>query len=178
MICPKCGYAMDSFDRECPRCHGKGLAASEGATAPTVQAPTAAPVQPAAPRPNVPTNAAATKAGEGCVKYGCGCFGVFVLLILLLRVFGPGPGKLGEGAAYGMARRAIEMKLKAPSTAKFPASYEPGVSVVEKNDVFYINSHVDSQNGFGAMIRTKWVAAVQRTPDGRDMKLLFANLKE
>jgi hypothetical protein len=25
MICPKCAYALDAFDHECPRCHGRGL---------------------------------------------------------------------------------------------------------------------------------------------------------
>lgn len=34
MICPACGYAMDSFDKECPRCHGKGIA-KPNAPAPT-----------------------------------------------------------------------------------------------------------------------------------------------
>jgi hypothetical protein len=38
MICPHCGYAMDAFDKECPRCHGKGI-------------PTAAPPPPAPPPP-------------------------------------------------------------------------------------------------------------------------------
>ena len=25
MICPSCGYVMSDFDKECPRCHGKGI---------------------------------------------------------------------------------------------------------------------------------------------------------
>ena len=36
MICPACGYAMDAFDKECARCHGKGTAAD--ATAPPANA--------------------------------------------------------------------------------------------------------------------------------------------
>lgn len=29
MFCDKCGYTMDSFDKECLRCHGKGLDAAQ-----------------------------------------------------------------------------------------------------------------------------------------------------
>lgn len=35
MICSECGYMMDAFDKECPRCHGHGIS-----TKPTQQPPT------------------------------------------------------------------------------------------------------------------------------------------
>lgn len=50
MICPKCSYAMDAFDRECPRCHGKGISAPSSASRPPIPSPTpvasSAPVRP------------------------------------------------------------------------------------------------------------------------------------
>ncbi len=45
MICPKCGFMMDAFDKECPRCHGRGM------TQPNP--PVAPPPQMAAPDPPV-----------------------------------------------------------------------------------------------------------------------------
>lgn len=46
MKCPMCGYMMDAFDKECPRCHGKGVPQSvaqpqdEPAPQPPAQPPT------------------------------------------------------------------------------------------------------------------------------------------
>lgn len=31
MVCDQCGYTLDSFDKECPRCHGAGAKAQQGA---------------------------------------------------------------------------------------------------------------------------------------------------
>ena len=50
MDCPECGYIMDAFDRECPRCHGQGLA------------PAAPPPTPPPAKPLMPTFAALTAA--------------------------------------------------------------------------------------------------------------------
>jgi len=62
-----------------------------------------------------------------------------------------------EVIAYIMAEDVVRKNLISPSTAEFP-------SVSEKYDhvayigggVYYIYSWVDSQNGFGAMLRTKF----------------------
>ena len=52
MKCPACGYFMDAMDKECPRCHGKGLPDSTAQAAPSTPQ--------AAPEP-----ASAIKAGSG-----------------------------------------------------------------------------------------------------------------
>jgi hypothetical protein len=49
MLCPQCGYMMTAFDKECPRCHGKGVS---GAAAVAPPAPTPAPT----PAPSPPTS--------------------------------------------------------------------------------------------------------------------------
>ncbi len=61
MICQKCGYAMDPFDKECPRCHGQGVVPQDMAQATAAQpapVPQPAPVQPAAVTPVTPTPSA------------------------------------------------------------------------------------------------------------------------
>lgn len=56
--------------------------------------------------------------------------------------------------AYVIAQNYISISLKSPSTADFPAldyHYSMPDSVT-----YIISSYVDSQNGFGAMIRTNY----------------------
>jgi hypothetical protein len=55
----------------------------------------------------------------------------------------------------------IKNKLKCPSTAKFPSEKESRYCVNESGkDTFQIYSWVDSQNTFGAMIRTQFIVKV------------------
>jgi len=52
MICPKCDYMMDAFDKECVRCHGKGIAPKPAPVAPapvTTDVPAPKPIPQAAP---------------------------------------------------------------------------------------------------------------------------------
>ena len=57
--------------------------------------------------------------------------------------------------AWGAHKQAVERRLKAPRTVEWPSFYDPGVRVKEIGaDVIEINAFVDSQNGFGAQVRT------------------------
>lgn len=59
--------------------------------------------------------------------------------------------------AYNYAEDFIEQRLKSPSTAEFPGVSEKDRHITDLGGGEYqINSWVDSQNGFGAMIRTNW----------------------
>lgn len=60
--------------------------------------------------------------------------------------------------AYLMAKDFIKEKLKSPSTADFP--YECNWKADSEN-TYTIKSYVDSQNGFGATIRTNFIIKVQ-----------------
>lgn len=174
MTCPNCGYAMDAFDKECPRCHGKELIAST--VAPSKSAPPSAPAKKPAPAKPEPT-----AAQKSCANWGCGCLGAILLLFLAIRLFSsfdPESGKLGNGAAYYMGKRAIESQLKAPSTAKFPNAWDSGVFIKRTGDNFVITSYVDAQNSFGATLRQRWVAVIKRSADGKDMTLIAATLVE
>lgn len=91
-----------------------------------------------------------------------------MISICLYAVF----SKLGGGGSRGakptsgptkidaalICEQFVENQLKAPSTAKFQNSYDAKVSV--SNGEYTVTSYVDSQNGFGAMIRTTYVCTV------------------
>jgi hypothetical protein len=54
----------------------------------------------------------------------------------------------------------VENRLKSPSSADFPSSLSTDIRDVG-NNVFEIRSYVDSQNSFGAMIRTDYFCKIQ-----------------
>lgn len=59
--------------------------------------------------------------------------------------------------AYNYAEDFISQRLKSPSSAKFPEVSEK-INHIKSlgKDKYEINSWVDSQNGFGAMIRSRF----------------------
>lgn len=61
--------------------------------------------------------------------------------------------------AYTMAKKFITDRLKAPSTAEFASIHQSTVSQSGNNE-WKVSSYVDSQNGFGAMIRTKFTISM------------------
>ena len=73
---------------------------------------------------------------------------------------------LSTAAAYSAAKRYVRAQLKAPSTAKFSSllwddtecghALQPGNTAVAWG-------WVDAQNGFGAVIRTRWVVEMKWT---------------
>jgi hypothetical protein len=59
--------------------------------------------------------------------------------------------------AYSYAEDFVKQKLKSPSTAEFPGTFEKDKHITELgNSQYQITSWVDSQNGFGAMLRSKF----------------------
>lgn len=71
-----------------------------------------------------------------------------------------------EGSdAYIFSQDVVEGRLKAPRTAKFP--FRDYSIRLQSDCVYVVSSYVDSQNGFGALIRTHWVVKIQKLPEGR-----------
>ncbi len=71
-------------------------------------------------------------------------------------------------AAFVMTQDVVARRLKAPRTAKFPYITDPEVVVRPGSDCSYsVVAYVDAQNGFGAMLRTRYVATIKAFPDGR-----------
>lgn len=57
--------------------------------------------------------------------------------------------------AYVLCKYEIEKRLKAPSTADFPAS-KGRVEKQYKRHKYVVNSYVDAENGFGTKLRSDW----------------------
>ncbi len=62
--------------------------------------------------------------------------------------------------AYIQAQDYVKRNLKSPSSAKFPVvAPKEGVDSQNSN-VYDIGAYVDSQNSFGAMLRSQWAAQI------------------
>lgn len=69
-----------------------------------------------------------------------------------------------DSAAYIVSQRYIESILKSPSTADFPFM---DFTATHLGDGRYrVTSYVDSENGFGAMIRSDWTVLMTYKKDG------------
>lgn len=66
----------------------------------------------------------------------------------------------GPETAKRMAKQAVERLLKAPASAQFGEA-----SAARKGDSWLVVGTVDSQNGFGAMIRSEYLCDVQKAGD-------------
>ena len=65
-----------------------------------------------------------------------------------------------------MSQKAVLSRLKAPSTAKFPGSTEYFIKFVRYSKdydsmTYKVNSYVDAQNSFGAVIRSNYEVVLQ-----------------
>lgn len=68
-------------------------------------------------------------------------------------------------AAFVMANAFVERQLRAPSTATFANLADDGVlirptTLSDGRCAFRVSTFVDAQNGFGAMIRERYVVTV------------------
>ena len=80
--------------------------------------------------------------------------------------------------AYVMMERFVKKNLKAPRTAKFPGVFAGKLDHVtsDSNQTYRVSSYVDSQNGFGALIRTKFVGTIKQIIDnGCNLISLYFN---
>ena len=68
-------------------------------------------------------------------------------------------------SAFVISQRFVKDALVAPSTARFPSYADNGVSVVFKREChFGVIGYVDSQNGFGATIRSNYFIEIEANP--------------
>jgi len=74
------------------------------------------------------------------------------------EAYGSGENKL---EAHTCARLQVESLLKSPSSAKFPFESYKEVTRYAGYNQYIIESSVESQNGFGAMIKTNYTCLVE-----------------
>lgn len=104
------------------------------------------------------------------------CFLVIVGFAALVPVFQlapePTPPKekatataprVDTSGAYVCAQQLVESRLKAPRTAKFPWGVSDDAVTYTGGTDYIVSAYVDSQNGFGAMIRTTFACNVTYT---------------
>lgn len=90
---------------------------------------------------------------------------VLFLSLAILAGCGKPEFTCSESRAYGAAQRIIERHLKAPASAKFPLSNSSSVRINAVGKCKYrVESYVDSQNAFGAMVRTPFSITVEGNP--------------
>lgn len=105
-----------------------------------------------------------------------GCLGIAILLVIIVVIafiFGiksekeaAKPKKHTAVEALVASYSCVKEQLKSPSTAEFGTGTDGKVRQVN-DTVFIINNYVDSQNGFGATVRTDYYCEVYYTSDGR-----------
>jgi hypothetical protein len=98
-------------------------------------------------------------------KKTSGCFSIasgIVLIFILYAILSPDSKGSGskipdETEAYITAQDYVKQELKAPATAKFS-----GYSCKEEMDsTYFLNVLVDSENSFGALLRSSWTVKMK-----------------
>jgi hypothetical protein len=78
------------------------------------------------------------------------------------------PGRAIRINAHLVAQGFVKQHLKSPQTTKFPSYLTGDVIVVSVPECsFRIDAYVDSENSFGALIRTDYSILVQYDPHKR-----------
>lgn len=82
-----------------------------------------------------------------------------------------------EIGAFVASQELVERRLKSPSTAEFPRINAEGVRVAELEECrFMVKAYVDSQNGFGAQIRSVYLAELKYFRDGEYWEALSIDI--
>lgn len=66
-------------------------------------------------------------------------------------------------SACNAAQEAVKVKLKSPASAKFSRCGEYEIRSDASRNKVSVEGRVDSQNSFGAMLRSEWIVILERT---------------
>lgn len=81
-----------------------------------------------------------------------------------------------KGMAWAIAKDEVKKKLKSPSTAKFPFSYNGQSIKKSTGDKYQIISYVDAENSLGATVRVNFI--VEFEVSGNTYKVINVTLLE
>ena len=73
--------------------------------------------------------------------------------------------------AWTYMKEFVRQRLKSPSTAEFPFGGHRDVTALGDKR-YLVESYVDSQNSFGATLRTKFRGVIRETPNGWELESL------
>ncbi len=149
-LCPHCAEQIQDAAVVCKHC-GRDIPAG---SPPPSSLPSTAPEK-------------ANKAGMGCAVVILAVIGSCVGLALLpeseeRRL----ERELSNARAYTstLCEAAMTQRLRSPGTADYPFGHVANVTPVTANR-YRLRSYVDSQNGFGATLRTQFVCTVEGQGD-------------
>lgn len=120
------------------------------------------------------TGSDAGGADSGAVKKsgGGGCIAIVVIILAIGLLAGACTSLSGgkkddynEYGAWGNCKEKMDAMLKAPASAGYPTLNELKWS--KAGSTWTINGWVDSENGFGAKIRTQFVCTVKDVGGGK-----------
>lgn len=86
-------------------------------------------------------------------------------VFLAMRKFFPSGGERVE--AFDNVNAYALSKLTTPSTATIASYTDEQTTVGKTGNLYGVISYVDAQNGYGAMIRSKYFGVVQRSNEGK-----------
>lgn len=79
-----------------------------------------------------------------------------------------------KAICWVLATNEVKENLKAPSTAEFPSTYNSqGVEITCDGIDYYVSSYVDSENSFGANLRTNFVVTIGESNGEYYVKNIF-----
>jgi hypothetical protein len=106
-------------------------------------------------------------------KVGCiilSFFGLLFLVIIIAKIFSdspkkssPEPQKFTKFGAFYDSKQFVEQRLKSPGSAQWSDFSEELVEQVN-DTTFKVVSYVDSQNGFGALLRSYYKCTIIYRP--------------
>lgn len=145
--CPECNKEVSDKALNCPNC-GNPITEVESY--------------------NVNNYETKSNSGGGCLKNILVAIIIIIVGVTLVNLFTDDKGSTSnvsehsELLAYSYAMDCVKSRLKSPSTAEFPSSIEKKQSTKSSSyGVYVIKSWVDSQNSFGAMIRSNFECTVK-----------------
>lgn len=114
-----------------------------------------------------------------------GCLSLIVIAIILVLILGmcgrnstnsstsePVDEQLVRVRFVRVCHELITEQLKAPKTAQFREGLDETEAITEDGDNLKLNSHVDAENSFGALIRAEFSCSYTRATDMVRGKLL------
>ncbi|GAB3102221.1 hypothetical protein GCM10027159_27790 [Lysobacter terrae] len=80
-------------------------------------------------------------------------------------------GTANTAEAWAYMEQFVKQRLKSPATADFPFGGHRDVEALGDNR-YLVRSYVDSQNSFGAQVRTHFSGVITETPTGWKLESL------
>ena len=186
MFCGNCGAELDTRLAYCGNCGAKQVQSFEHSS----------PHQPAKPK-KIPFGERTLltikdehdldkKTAHGCLIVATAVFCAIVLIISIFLITGGGSASPASSIAtptpgvdaYGLmsyAETFVTRALKAPATAVYPGIDDWKYTDMG-NGLYYLTSYVDSENSFGANLRSKFAVEFQLSADGDTSIPLYLNV--